>query len=517
MFRNMMLIVSILFSLAPFAASAQPADRPLSEAKLYCVVIANQKGRTTDFHFWVRACPASGEACFTERKHRILRNKGGRSTQGNVSCSVQRSPVNFELAFDGSERDGYQERLEVLKPEVFDWRGLAPNIWCISKAWFHFTNEKAGAGLAPGYPRRTQRGRCEWEDARDISTVSAETGLPAALIGSWVPKGKECPSFFDIASRTNDVVWVQPHAIERATGACLLTGLFPLTPTLPVDALCQTAKGDKRTTFTFDRMDGDTMRLREGRGKRVTYKRCEKTWLPSPEQREAAAKLKGQTLSFILEIDARMREVKSGKTVDGSHTRKIELRVGDDGTLTDRMQIGDAAAPKTFTTRLGEIAVDTDGDRATWRVEDGKLKRVRERKGYYEILSWPLNFDSRSVACKAEMTLAPTRSDGRLRTVGTDKVEYDIINAGIKSQRCLTEPLLFAIAAADKREQPPAPSSNASLEKCLSSWVDPTPDSKEGNFELSVANECKFGIVVVVEGSLLKSPAILGSGPINLD
>ncbi|HRY07192.1 MAG TPA: hypothetical protein P5114_08720, partial [Hyphomicrobiaceae bacterium] len=389
-------VLSICVSLCAVLISTKlhATEQKDAEQKLYCIVLANQKNRTDDFHYYMRSCPAGGGACFSKREPHVLRNKGGPSTQGTVWCSVQRSPIEFELTFDESDQPGYQERLDVLKPQTFAWRGLVPNIWCVGNAWFHFTSKRSGAGVAPGYPHKTQRGRCEWEEATYGSVSSAETGLPQSVVGSWVPKGTECPGFFDNGSRGGKVLWVQPHAIERSEGACRLTGRFNLGSSFTARALCAAGNRYGNTEFTFDRIDDETMRLREGRGRRVTYKRCQRNWLVDPEQWNAVEKLKGQTLSFVLDIEAEMRGVESKKTVDGSHTRKIELQVNDDGTLTDRMQIGDSAEPKIFKARLGEIAVDSDGDRATWLVEDGRLKRMRERKGYYEILSWPLNFDS---------------------------------------------------------------------------------------------------------------------------
>lgn len=510
MLRNLLVTAWILHLLEPSAALAQSPQT--GQPELHCVVIANQPGRTRDFHYNLRACPADGAACFTKREHHIFRNKGNGSLQGAVACSVQQAPVNFEITFDDSDEDGYQERLEYLKPQAFAWRGLVPNIWCVRNAWFHFTNKRSGAGIAPGYPSKTRRQSCKWEESTDSSLISADIGLPQSVTGGWAVEGKECPGFFDDASRTKNLAWIQTHGIERADDRCWLTGKFNLGSSFTADALCADDGQYRRTSFTFDRIGGNTMRMREGRDRPVTYKRCEKNWLLDPKQNNAAKKLKGQTLSFLLDMDTQMRGVEAGKVFDASQTRKIELRVGDDGTLADRMQVADSVSPKTFKAQLGQMVLDSAGDRATWLIEDGKLQRLRERKGYYEIFSWPLTADGTSVTCDAQMLFAPTRTDGKLRTIGTDNREYNVTKAELKSQRCPKEPLLFAVAQ-PKREQPPAPApkpavSRETLEKCLNSWVDATPDSKKGNFELSIANECKFGIVVVVEGPLLKAPAI---------
>ena len=506
MLRIIFPIASILLCIAPFTVSAQAAG-----LKLYCAAVTTELGWSGTLPYTFQMCPLDAGSCDADKRSYSLQPESGRADSG-THCWFADEPVKFLIGYNADYSGGRDDVVQELVPIAFDWRGLYPDVWCLEDAAAYFTNIDGKLGLRSGYFRNVKRQTCAWKAPNDPSLPPPNSNLPAELVGSWVPKGKECPGFFDVASRTSDVVWVQPHAIERAPGACLLTGLFPLTPTLSVDTLCQTAKGNKRATFTFDRMDGDTMRLREGRGKRVTYKRCEKTWLVDPEQWKAAETLKGQSLSFILEIDARMREVKSRKTVDGSHTRKIELRVGDNGTLTDRMQIGDAAAPKTFTARFGEIAVDTDGDRATWRVEDGKMKRVRERKGYYEILSWPLNFDSRSVACEAEMTLAPTRSDGRLRTVSTDGAEYDVITAKIVGQHCPTESLSFAVASADKKARPAA-------DDCIhNKTIGKAGGGAKSSHYLSFSNDCPFEPIVAVRGPWLKQPLITpipskGSGP----
>ncbi|MEZ5898536.1 MAG: peptidylprolyl isomerase [Hyphomicrobiaceae bacterium] len=504
------LLVWLFLAAASFATTTVlAADQTPAPLKLYCGSVTTELGWSGTLPYTLQICPLDSEGCIAEKRPFSLQPKLDQA-DSNTHCHFFDRPVKYLIEYNANYTGGRDYVAQELVPIGFDWRGLYPDVWCLEDGAAYFTNIDGKLALRAGYFQRVIRQACGWRDPIDEKLPPPNSDLPPELVGAWVPERKECPGIFDDAARTGDLLWIQPHGIDRADGACWLTGLFPLTPKLPVDTLCATKKGYKRTSFTFDRIKGDTMRLREGRKRRVTYKRCEKTWLVAPEQRKAADKLKGQTLSFVLDLDTQMRSLKSGKTGPiVSQERKIELKVGDDKTLTDRMQIGDGPTLKAFKTRFGEIAIDSEGDRTTWLVDDGKLKRVRERKSYYEILSWPLSPDGKSVTCEAKLEFAPTRSDGKLRSVATDRKEYEVVKAEITGQRCPKEPLLFAVAAANKREQPPAPSSNESLEKCLSSWVDPTPDSKKGNFELSVGNECKFGIVVVVEGSLLKRPAIL--------
>jgi len=496
MLRIIFLLASLLLWIVPFVVSAQAAG-----LKLYCAAVTTELGWSGTLPYTFQMCPLNLDSCDAEKRSYSLQPESGRADSG-THCWFADEPVKFRIGYNADYNGGRDDVVQELVPIQFDWRGLYPDVWCLEDATAHFTDIDGKLGLRSGYFKNVKRQKCAWNAPDDPTLPPPNSDLPPEVVGSWVPKNKECPGFFDVASRTSDVVWVQPHAIERATGACLLTGLFPLTPTLSVDTLCQSARGNKRATFTFDRVDGDTMRLREGRGKRITYKRCEKTWLVDPEQWKAAETLKGQTLSFILDIKAEMRGVENKQTVDGSHTRKIELQVGDDGMLTDRMQIGDDATPKTFTARFGEVAVDTDGDRARWLVEDGKLKRTRERKGYYEILSWPLNFDGRSVNCEAEMVLAPTRSDGKLRTVSTDASQYDVITAMITGQRCPTERQSFAVAGTDQEKVPAADTCivNKTIGKAA-------PGAKSSHY-IAVTNDCPFEPIVAVRGPWLARPLI---------
>jgi PPIC-type PPIASE domain len=492
-------LLLVLCSIAVSPTSAQvsfPQGKGTPTFKLYCAVIANQKYRDRDFHLSVRSCPVGDATCSGEWTPLVLRNPDGRTTRSMMHCDLQPSPVTFQLAFDSSDEDGYQERIEVLKPQVFDWRGLIPDAWCIRGAWYHFTDERSGASLAPGYVRGTQLGRCQWNEERDPKAPRADTGLPAELIGSWVPKGKTCPGSIDGYARTADTLWIQPHAVERANGECWLIGTFPLSKKLTVDALCGSAKGYKRDSFTFDLMSQNSLRLRQGRGRSVTYVRCEKDWHAPPGQTAAASKLTGTTHRFTLDIDAQMRSL-DGKPVDGSHTRTIELEVGSNGELRDRLQIG-GAAPKTFTARFGEVTPDTAGDRATWLIRDGRLVRARERRGYYELLSWPLNPDGKSVACYAGLEFIPTRKDGTLRTVSADGVDYEVIKAEIKSERCPATGGPLRIA---HKEAP-------SAAKCIDPVVRKTPDGGQGSYELRFDNTCPYGIVVGVKGKRLR-PSII--------
>lgn len=534
MSRSFFLIFLSLFTLAAIKVSAQPIDKPPSELKLYCGAVTTQIGWSGTLPYTLQMCPRNDESCNAEKRPFSLQPASGRA-DSDTHCWFSDEPVKFRFEFNSDYTGGRDYVAQDLVPIAFDWRGLYPDVWCLEDAAAYFTDIGGRLALRAGYFNEVKRKACNWNAPDDPTLPPPNSDLPREVVGAWVPKGKECPGFFDDASRTGELLWVQPHGIERADGACWLTGLFPLTPTLPVDALCRTAKGYERTRFTFDRIDGETMRLREGRGRRVTYKRCEKGWFVDPEQKKAADKLKGQTLSFVLDLDTEMRSVKSGKTTRSSQERKIEFQVGDDWTLTDRMQIGDSVPPKTFKTRFGEIAIDSAGDRATWLVEDNKLKRVRERKGYYEILSWPLNFDSRTVKCQAEMKLVPTRADGKLRTLGTDRAEYDVIKANIKGQRCPTEPLSFAVAEAKteaRRELQPAkhgepetaePTSTTAAgdkaglraaDECIvNKTIGKAGAGATSRHYLSFTNDCPFEPIVAVRGPWLRGRGLITPAP----
>lgn len=497
------LLVWLFLAGASFAATTAQAANQTAAAplKLYCGSVTTELGWSGTLPYTLQICALDGQGCDTQKQSFSLSPKLEQA-DSNMHCYFFDKPIKYLIEYNADYNGGRDYVAQELVPIGFDWRGLYPDVWCLEDGTAYFTNIDGKLALRAGFFERADRQACKWGEAIDERLPPPNSDLPPELVGAWVPEGKECPGIFDDAARTGDLLWIQRHAIERADGACWLTGLFPLTPKLPVDTLCATKKGYKRTSFTFDRIKGDTMRLREGRKRRVTYKRCEKTWLVAPEQRKAADKLKGQTLSFVLDLDTQMRSLKSGKTGPiVSQERKIELKVGDDKTLTDRMQIGDGPTLKAIKTRFGEIAIDSDGDRTTWLVDDGKLKRVRERKSYYEILSWPLSPDGKSVTCEAKLEFAPTRSDGKLRSVATDRKEYEVVKAEITGQRCLTEPLLFAVAAANANgdETPP-------LDQCVIPTAERLKDPAKIRYELTVRNQCRFGVIVRVGGDVIDRP-----------
>ncbi|MCB1485170.1 MAG: tetratricopeptide repeat protein [Hyphomicrobiaceae bacterium] len=494
-------VLYLLVILFCAASAAQATDHAAPPLKLYCGAVTTELGWSGTLPYTLQICPLNSEGCNAEKRPYSLQPKLDQA-DSNTHCHFFDRPVKYLIEYNANYTGGRDYVAQELIPIGFDWRGLYPDVWCLEDGTAYFTNIDGKVALRAGYFPRVIRQACGWRDPIDEKLPPPNSDLPPELVGAWVPERKECPGIFDDAARTGDLLWIQPHGIERADGACWLTGLFALTPKLPVDTLCATKKGYKRTSFTFDRIKGDSMRLREGGKRRVTYKRCEKTWLVAPEQRKAADKLKEQTLSFVLELDTQMRSLKSGKTGPiVSQERKIELKVGDDKTLTDRMQIGDSAPPKTFTTRLGEIAIDSDGDRTTWLVDDGKLKRVRERKSYYEILSWPLSADGKSVTCEAKLEFAPTRSDGKLRSVDTDRKEYEVVKAEIKGQRCMKEPLLFAVAAANANGEKTRP-----LDQCVIPTAERLKDPAKIRYELTVRNQCRFGVIVRVGGDVIDRP-----------
>lgn len=502
MFRVPSLLLScfMLFA-ASFAAVAQSADPNPSGPKLYCGAVTTELGWSGTMAYTMQVCPLNAEICNTQKQPFSLQPQRGRVDSGR-HCLFANEPIKYRFEYNADYTGGRAYVAQELVPMAFDWRGLYPNVWCLEDAIAHFTDVGGQLALREGYFAGVEREKCGWEELVDPTLPPPDSDLPREIVGAWVPERKECPGFFDDASRTGDLLWIQPHGIDRAEGSCWLTGLFPLKPSLSVNMLCETKKGHKRTAFTFDRISGGKMRLREGRKRRVTYKRCEDNWFVDPEQKQAADKLKGQTLSFVLDLDTQLRSLTSGKTGKSvSQERKIELKVEDDGKLTDRMQIGDSATPKSFKTRFGEIAVDSDGDRATWLVEDGKLKRVRERKGYYEILSWPLSADGKSVTCEAKLEFAPTRSDGKLRSVATDRVEYDVVKAEITGQRCPTEPLSFAVAAADANDDETLP-----LDQCVIPTAERLKDPNKIRYELTVRNQCRYGVIVRVGGDVIDRP-----------
>jgi tetratricopeptide (TPR) repeat protein len=302
----------------------------------------------------------------------------------------------------------------------------------------------------------------------------AYAGLPPGLIGAWVPKGEACPSGAGLAARSKTAIWVGPHAIEREGGACWLIGdVKAQASEIKVEALCPSGRGFKRRSFTFDQMSGQSVRVRPSDRRRLTYGRCTAAWRPDPVQNRAAASLSG-THGFVFDIHARMRNLQ-GKAVDGSHARKIELKLHPDGTLADRMQIDGSATHKRFEARFGEVVIDSDGDRVTWLVRGGRLLRASERKGYYELISWPLQEAGGAVPCKAELALLPTRRDGKLRSVAADGAVYDVITAEIKVQRCPDTPLSFEVARkpkhASSKNEIELPSDRPKRIKELPAWA----------------------------------------------
>jgi tetratricopeptide (TPR) repeat protein len=302
----------------------------------------------------------------------------------------------------------------------------------------------------------------------------AHTGLPPGLIGAWVPKGAACPSGAGLAARSETAIWIGPHAIEREGGACWLIGdVKAQASEIKVEALCPSGRGVKRRSFTFDRMSGQSVRVRPSDRRRLTYARCAAEWSADPLQSRAAARLSG-THGFAFNIDARMRNLQ-GKAVDGSHARKIELKLHPDGTLADRMQIDGSVTHKRFEARFGEVVIDSDGDRVTWLVRGGRLLRASERRGYYELISWPLLEAGAAVPCKAELALLPTRRDGKLHSVAADGAVYDVITAEIKVQRCPETPLSFEVARkpkhASSKNEIELPSDRPERIKELPAWA----------------------------------------------
>ncbi|HIE69674.1 MAG TPA: hypothetical protein EYP98_05630, partial [Planctomycetes bacterium] len=286
------------------AARAQPFDQKAPPLKLYCGAVTSELGWSGTLPYTLQICPLNGEGC-GEKRPFSLQPQFDR-VDSNRHCHFFDRPVKYIIEYNSDYNGGRDYVAQELVPIGFDWRGLYPDVWCLEDGTAHFTNIDGKLALRAGYFQRVIRQSCGWSALVDDTLPPPNSDLPPELVGAWVPERKECPGFFDDAARTGDLLWIQPHGIDRADGSCWLTGLFPLTPKLPVDTLCATKKGYKRTRFTFDRIKGKTMRLREGGKRRVTYKRCEENWYVDPEQKKAASKLKGQTLSFILDIDSEL-------------------------------------------------------------------------------------------------------------------------------------------------------------------------------------------------------------------
>ena len=282
-----------------------------------------------------------------------------------------------------------------------------------------------------------------------------------ALVGSWVEQGAQCPGVFDWSARAANMLWIQPHAVERGSGACWLVGRFNLGTKFTAGALCPSDKGFARTDFTFDRIGDTSMRMREGRGRRRTYTRCSKNWMPDPHQVKAAEKLSKLRHRSFFDIKLKAR-TPSGTPFDDAHKRSFELDVDEKGSVHDRMRI-DEKPPKTFKTRFGEVVLDLAGDRATWLVKEERLVRARERAGYYEIVSWPLAPDGKSVACEGSMELIASRSDKKFYTVGADGVTYEVLDFNWSNAGCppADKPLQ---TARDDRKKPPSGESPPTLD-----------------------------------------------------
>lgn len=402
--------------------------------RVYCVGIAGETGRTADIHYKLRACPAAGGDCTGEWQSFVLDDASRRTTPSSTHCRLSAEPVLFSIAYDYSAADSYDEVLQDIVPFATDWRGLFPDAWCLRDAFVHFTHSGSRLTLAPGCPNRIKIQRCSWYEP-EPKGIAPDSGLPPSLTGAWASKADLCPAPTDRAARRDDVVWIQPHAVERGSETCLLSGKFLLGSSFTADALCPSKNGFDRSSFTFDRLKDGSMRMREGRGKRQGYVRCSDSWLPDPRQLAAAARVKGPARHpFEMDITSELKREDGGR-YDGSHKRKIELVIGGNGVLTDSYAT-DTGFAKTFVARPGEVVLDSDGDRAVWQFSGERISRLRERRGYYEIFSWPLNFFDSSVECAASLSLVSTRRDGKNAAMSSDGTPYEVLSASVAKTEC---------------------------------------------------------------------------------
>ncbi|MBU2531688.1 MAG: hypothetical protein KKB37_03020, partial [Alphaproteobacteria bacterium] len=495
------------------------AEPPAStgQFKLYCVFVANDIDRTRDLHYVAGACPANGGACEGGTVKSVLRNAGTRQKRGNLHCTVSDAPIIYGITYDFSKEDGYQERVTAVKPVAFDWRGLLPNGWCVRDAWVHFDAKGGDLFLYQGLQRRTNRGKCEWEEVYDRTKPAPDLALPESLSGAWVEKGKSCPPPDNPGERAAGTLWIQPHAIDRADGSCWLAGRFNVGRKVAISTLCRTGKGFVQTAFTFDRVTKTSLRVRSNRSGKQTYTRCSDRWMPDPNQVKAASRLVGLARRFIFDIKTRSR-TPSGEFYNDAHRRTFDLHIDNNGTVTDRMWIDDLA-PKTFETRFGAFVVDSAGDRATWLVQDEHLLRVRERAGYYELVNWPLGPDGRSVACDGRMELIASRKNKKLYTIGTDGVKYEVLNFEWSNAGCPPVGEHVRTVADDGKKPPSGESaptfnvldyvpkskqqsgSTASAndnDKCIDPKVEAAADNAKGGYSLRLRNTCPFDVVVRV-------------------
>ncbi len=377
--------------------------------KIYCVNITNVKNRANDLHYKIRACPADGSPCLTKWTKKKLEYHGRRVSHSQGHCTLKRKPVKMIISYDWSASDAYEETTQEVTPQAFEWRERWPEVGCIRRAVYRFAPYRGQSITIKRGLRRGQRfAACRWKENTQPNTPRGKTDLPDNVLGGWVRRRGQCPGPGNPAARDKNMLWVQPHGIDNADGSCWLSGTFNLGKRFIARAMCPAGHNKyKIVDFTFDRISGNRMRLREGRKRRQRYKRCAGKWLPSPRDQRFASEFTGKKISFNATVRIRLD---TGKMTFDHHKRIMNLEVDAWGLLRDRQDFG--YRKKSSKGRVGEIVRDSDGRRVGWLVKDGKLVRVRERHTYYEIFSWPLTADGKDIECKMRVDEIAKKGDG---------------------------------------------------------------------------------------------------------
>lgn len=403
-----------------------------AEPRVYCVLVVNQKNRSNNLHYKIRACPVGKRTCDAQWTTKKLVYRGRNRTRGQGECVLKLQPVQMIIAFDEGTTSGYQEVQKVLTPQSFAWREQWPGVGCLRASAYQFVHRRGRLTLRAGLPRRARGGKCEWETNTNRLAPRANIGLPEELVGSWVERREDCP--LEPARRGARTLWLQRHGIERGERQCWLSDTFQPGRRFTARAICRNDDGDyKLRNFTFDRITQNSMRMRESGKRRRRYKRCATVWRPAPKDEKLKALIgpAGRTLGFDVAMTVRDA---NGHERPQNHTRTMRLQIDGSGRIVDQQSF--ARGRKTSKGRPGEVVRDSGGNRVVWSIQGQRIERIRERLTFFEIFSWPITALGTGIGCKPIATLLSKRRDSLLRLIASNGTTLDIKSYGWHREKC---------------------------------------------------------------------------------
>ncbi len=462
-------LVTFLFFFSGMAANASAQEvlfgkERFLEYKLYCVNISNVKNRVNDLYYKIRACPLDNSPCLTSWTEKTLKYRGRRNNNIQSHCVVMRKPVKMIVTYDWSAENGYQEKKQELEAQVFDWRELVPGTACIRRSFYRFAPYRGNSITIKSGRRKGMRfsRRCEWTKNTNQSIPRGNTGLPDSVVGAWARERGQCPDPDTPVERDKNVLWIQPHAIDRADGQCWLSGSFNLGKRFTARAMCPAGETRyKMVNFTFDRISADSIRVREGLEKRRRYKRCSKIWKPSVHHTRIAGNFAGSSTRISINATVKTRQDNGNLSFD-NHKRTMDFQVDAWGIINDKQDFGYGMVYAK--SRFGEVTRDSSGNRVGWLVKNDRLVRMRERHTYFEIFSWPLTADRKGIECKLRVDQISKRRDGLRQVIGNSGRLVDILSYSWSDAKCIRD-AIQSVEKPTKKETLAAHIKNCSQEK----------------------------------------------------